>query len=270
VTKGTSYGVFINSLLVPYFIMHNNWRGIWVTVGVGTLVLSIAAIFIFVRLNILHDNDTVADSSDPNQACQQSSHLGIGKKTIPPWIITFLNGLTTMPFQNYLSPYLREELGCSLEIASQVWKIIGIIGMVAGFIVGWLSDQIGIRYSLILTYFLVLLAAILVVFGSTHSTLIVAGACFALAFYPIFGLVPAYIAKTAEGFASTKIFGVANITLGVGGMLGNFLGGWSKTLTGTFMWIYVAIGLLAVLLSFLVFSLPIEGAKVGISTQDHA
>jgi len=45
----------------------------------------------------------------------------------------------------------------------------------------------------------------------------------------------------------------------------------SMTLTGTFMWVYVAIGLLAVLLGFLAFLLPIEGAKsVGISTQNHA
>jgi MFS family permease len=93
---------------------------------------------------------------------------------------------------------------------------------------------------------------------------VVAGVLFAIAFYPIFGLVPAYVAKTAKAATATIIFGVANVTLGIGGMTGNYLAGVLKNLTGTFMWIYVAVAVSAVVLAILSIILPHEGQDLDV------
>lgn len=262
VSSGTSYGVFINGLIVPVFILQGDWRSIWLSVGAGTLVLTVVAALTFHRLGLLAkpraEQPPESAKEQTSGRAARTSRLPLDRASLVIWTITFFNGFTLLPFQNYLAPYLRDELGFSVTVASQVWALIGFIGMGAGFAIGALADRIGIRASLALTYACVLLSAALLVAVPEHYAFLVAGTAFALAFYPIFGLVPAYVAKTAEGAKATVIFGVANVTLGLGGMAGNFIGGWSKTATGTFIWVYVAIAAIAVLLAVLSFLLPSE------------
>lgn len=261
VSSGTSYGVFVNSLLVPIFVVGGDWRGVWLTVGAGTFVVTLIATVTFWKLGLFRR--PAAHAAAASGASGGGFLAGIGAAMVPwvliIWAITFLNGFSTLPFQNYLSPYLREELGFSVEFAAFVWGVIGFIGMFAGFVVGWMSDKTGVRLALVLTYLCVVAAATILVLAPTESLVVAAGVLFAVAFYPIFGLVPAYVAKTAEGAQATIVFGVANVTLGIGGMVGNAMFGFVASLTGTFTWIYVAIALAASLLAILSMVLPAEG-----------
>ncbi|MBH0247472.1 MFS transporter [Streptomyces cavourensis] len=165
-----------------------------------------------------------------------------------------------MPFQNYLSPYLREGLGFDIGFAAQVWGAIGIIGMFAGFAVGWLSDRIGVRAALVMCYTLFFLSAAILVVAPVGFLPMVSGVLFALAFYPIYGLVPAYVSKSASGAAATVIFGITNVTQGLGGIAGNYTAGFLKNVTGDFMWYYVVIAVTAVVLALLTLQLPREGS----------
>ncbi|WP_052341105.1 MFS transporter [Salinarimonas rosea] len=259
VSSGTSYGVFVNSLLVPIFVVSGDWRGVWFTVGAGTFVVTLVATVTFWKLGLFrHTREPVPASGGGG------FFAGMGAVMVPwvliIWAITFLNGFSTLPFQNYLSPYLREELGFSVAFAAWVWGVIGFIGMFAGFVVGWMSDKTGVRLALLFTYVCVFAASAILVVAPTETLAIGAGVLFAVAFYPIFGLVPAYVAKTARGAQATVIFGVANVTLGVGGMVGNYVFGVVANVTGTFVWIYVAIAATAVVLAILSVVLPTEGA----------
>lgn len=257
VSSGTSYGVFVNGLIVPVFVMNGNWRGAWLAVGAATLLLTLVAAAAFLRLGLLRTpHDRPARPPSPGGKGRR-----ISRASLTVWTITFLNGFALLPFQNYLSPYLRDELGFPVTVAGQVWAVIGFVGMGAGFAVGALSDRIGIRASLVLTYALVLTASLLVALVPAEPAMIGAAIAFALAFYPIFGLVPAYVSKTLSGAQATMVFGIANVTLGLGGMLGNFLGGWSRTGTGTFVWIYLAVAATALVLAALTAALPAEGRR---------
>ncbi|WP_372422244.1 MFS transporter [Salinarimonas chemoclinalis] len=259
VSSGTSYGVFVNSLLVPIFVVSGDWRGVWFTVGAGTFVVTAIATLTFWKLGLFRHTPEPAPAGG-----ERGFFAGMGAVMVPwvliIWAITFLNGFSTLPFQNYLSPYLREELGFSVAFAAWVWGVIGFIGMFAGFVVGWMSDKTGVRLALLFTYVCVFAASAILVVAPTETLAIGAGVLFAVAFYPIFGLVPAYVAKTAKGAQATVIFGVANVTLGVGGMVGNYVFGVVANVTGTFVWIYVTIAATAVVLAILSVVLPTEGA----------
>lgn len=258
-SSGTSYGVFINGLIAPYFITHHHWSDIWLTVGAATIMLTILSVLVLSRFGLFS-----TPPSEPTKAQDQKGFLsGFNKDfiTFPNciiWLMLFLNGLSCIPFQTYLAPYILDELNFPVEVAGRIWSIIGFIGMGGGFAIGALSDKTGIRSSLTLTYSFVALAALMVLVHSAQYQLVIAAVSFGLAFSAIFGLIPAYIAKTATPAQSTFIFGIANVTLGLGSMLGNFIGGWSKTFFGTFFWTYVAISAFATLSAVITWLLPNE------------
>ncbi|MFF7642788.1 MFS transporter [Streptomyces canus] len=270
ISSGTSYGVFVNSLLVPSFVGSGNWRGLWYCVGLGTLAVTAVAAYAFKRFGLFysptHDKHDAAEHTDQDPATDDTTSARAGWRmvlvrwVVIVWIIKFLNGFACMPFQNYLSPYLREGLGFDIDFASQVWGVIAVIGMGAGFAVGWLSDRIGVRRSMMLCYAMFFTSAVLLVVAPVGYVPMVSGVLFALAFYPIYGLVPAYVSKSASGAAATVIFGVTNVTQGLGGIVGNYTAGFLKNVTGDFMWYYVVIAVATVVLGALVLQLPGEGS----------
>lgn len=245
ISSGTSYGVFINGLIVPYFILHHHWRDIWLATGLGTLALTAVSVFCLRSAGIL------IDTSDKLQQEMGSRRQNGMQSTSTVWLILsifFLLGLAYIPFQTYLSPYLREELGLDVAVVGKVWSLIGFVGMGGGFLMGMLSDRIGIKPVLILTYLLTLIASAILCLAADSSWQMVAGVAFGLAFYALFGITPAYIAKIFSPERATMIFAMANVFMGTGCMIGNFMGGWSQTFSGTLIWVYVSVGVIAVIL----------------------
>jgi MFS family permease len=45
ISSGTSYGVFINGLLVSFLTLHGGWRSIWLSAGLISVALCVAAWF---------------------------------------------------------------------------------------------------------------------------------------------------------------------------------------------------------------------------------
>lgn len=255
-SSGTSYGVFLNGFIVPLFIIHHNWRAIWLFVGTVTLLLTAVGYFTFSKLKVLEQPRASSEHSGTLTPSYLRKFLSPQITTI--WAITFLIGFASFPFQNYLTPFLRDDLGVSISTAGQIWAIIGCVGMGAGFAIGALSERTGIRAALVLTYLCVVLSTLLLCLHSNETVLLAAGVAFGFGFYPIFGLVPTYISKTFPTREATILFGLANLSEALGSILGNFLGGWSKTETSSFLWIYVTIGIVALLSIALTLSLPNE------------
>jgi adenylyl-sulfate kinase len=103
-------------------------------------------------------------------------------------------------------------------------------------------------------------------FGLTASLFYLAAFLFALAFYPIFGLVPSYIGQIVPVSRLTQAFGIANVLIGLGGVCGNFLGGFSKDLTGSFSTVYWVVALLLFVQCVMVFMLGKPAVTEG---SDH-
>lgn len=259
ISSGTSYGVFINGMLIPSFLQTGNWQGVWYAVGGTSLGFVLFATVVFMRADLFAKTGPSRRPKPTKTTAVKAAPFARPELwVVLIWIITFFNGFSTLPFQNYLVPYLREELGADPAFSGRIWAMIGFVGMFSGFLLGALSDRIGIRKTMVITYGFILIACLLLIQAAGPFTLLLAGILFALAFYPIFGLVPAYIAKKSSRLSPTTIFSVANVTLGVGGVLGNFLAGASQTQFQTFTWVYVVAGALAILLAVMALALPVE------------
>jgi predicted MFS family arabinose efflux permease len=264
-SSGTSYGVFVNGLIAPPLLAASGWHSVWLTTGCLTAVILAAAAWRLRKISkITADRD-----SDPRGNIGAIAPLRHRLRPLlrPLGLLLiatmFLNGLACMPFQTYLVPLLREDLNWNAAAAARLWSLIGAVGMIGGFALGWLADRISIKWAMLVTYLLLAMAAILPLILSGVPTaaphwMDLAGLCFGLAFYAIFGLVPAYISACFRGDAATLLFGIGNIALGLGGLLGNVGGGYIKSISGSFAPVYGLILLSALLLIVLAWLTPNE------------
>lgn len=240
ISSGTSYGVFINGLLVSFLTLHGGWRSIWLTAGLISVALCLLAWFLLRSMAAGQDVEFSATRS----AAVGSDTPWLGRSLYLTWAIAFLNGMALLPFQTYLAPFLRDELGVSVRDTGFIWTTLGAVGMASGFLVGWIADKVGVRASLAMCFVSAGLAATLVFSFNSLPLFYLAAFLFALAFYPIFGLVPSYIGQIVPVNRLTQAFGIANVLIGLGGVCGNFLGGFSKDLTGSFSTVYWVVALL--------------------------
>lgn len=236
ISSGTNYGIFVNGLIVPYLLGHHGWRSVWGVTAALTLALAVAAR----AAPMGGQGGRAGDAPGAGGPSHRFKHALTPRFALLS-AISFMGGLGGLPFLTYFSAFLREELGLSATLAGQAWSVIGLVGMGSGFVLGALADRIGIRAGLCLAYLLVVAAAALACLHDSPGQILAAAALFGLSFFAIYGLIPAYISKTAPADVSATIFGVATTALGVGAMVGNFIGGWSKSASGTFFWLYVGI-----------------------------
>jgi predicted MFS family arabinose efflux permease len=261
VSSGTSYGVFINSLLVPLYAPRGEWSTVWWIVGLITVALAMGVGVVFTRARLFARVGHSGEQTETKVAV--STSLLTQPWVLMVWTMNFLLGFSTFPFQNYLSSYLRTELNFDVAYTAQIWASIGFVGMFSGLIVGWLSDRTGLRAAMLLVYACVAGAALIFVVHPVGHWPLAAGILFAVAFYPIFGLIPAYVSKMASSAAlAVTIFGVANILQGVGGMIGNFCAGLLASFNGSFVGVYAVIGLVALVMAGVALRLPREGQEV--------
>ncbi|WP_070106431.1 MFS transporter [Burkholderia plantarii] len=262
ISSGTSYGVFANGVFVPYAVTQSGWRAVWIVSGLAAVALTVLGALAFSRYRLFRDSGQEAGAAEAPRRAMASDGGRAGQLPII-WAVTFLNGLTLLPYQTYLVPIIREELHYPITTAGHVWSMIGAIGMIAGFAVGALADRIGVRRAMIMTFVFAGLAAGLIWLDVGVPGLYLSAVLFGLSFYPIFGLVPAYMSKTLPPGTLTRAFGIANVMVGIGGMIGNFAGGWAKAHIGSLGNVYAAITLLLCLQVALACVLRAEGAAPG-------
>jgi predicted MFS family arabinose efflux permease len=267
ISSGTTYGVFVSAAIIPALTHTIGWRAVWFAVAGVSLALILVACRLFSRLGLFSDlpdpagSEAAGSGVDGPDAGRPRRSLAAGIAFLSVWmvgiwVIKFMNGFSFMSFQNFLAPLLRDHGGQSIEYSSAVWMTIAVVGAVAGFAVGRLGDVLGLRRTLTLCYGL-FLASCLLLHGAQSGWMPFAAAMlFGLSFYPIYGLVPAYVGRVSTVSQATLIFGLANVFQGAGGVVGNLVGGSVATDTAWLPNYYLLLGAGAFVLGAATLALP--------------
>ncbi len=250
-SSGTAYGVFINGMIIQFFLDDYGWRFIWLASFILTACLWVGAWVLFFRTRRRAQTGTRQEAQTEAQSGAVADTAGVGAEAHPAnphgfnaprrlailvIVSMFFHGFACVPFQNYFSSFLVAEYGYRVVETATAWKIIGVVGMFSGFLMGWLGDRITIRWSLMISLILLLISTLMLIVGLAQGYWIwLIAICFGMAFYPIFGLVPAFIARNFSGARASRIFGLGNVGLGIGAALGNVVGGALKASTGSFV-----------------------------------
>jgi MFS family permease len=254
ISSAPAYGVLTNSALVPVFAGNGHWQMVWYVTGLLTLALTVVTVLLFGRAGLFGNTDGHATGTATTSG---SASL----RSTMPWValifvLGFINGMMPYPYLTYLSPYLREEMGYSVGFASWLWATIGAVGIAAGFIVGLISSRLGSRHAMLFCYLNFLAAGTVMALMPTMPLSIVSGILFSLGFYPIYGLLPAYVSHRAVPRVAVTIFGICTVLQGAGGTAGNFLGGLMKTWAHSFNGIYLGVAVIAAIAVALTILLP--------------
>ncbi len=249
VSSGTSYGVFLNGALVPPVLAIAGWRGAWLMMALLTALL-LAAFVLQLR------SVQPASPARPEERWEPAA-VRHGPVVVLVAIM-FATGLACAPLQTYLGGLLREDGGWDAQAATQVWSVLGVAGMIGGVAFGWLADRLSVRLALVLAATVLLLAVLGLTRPAEKLLVYPAIAGFGIAFMAMFGLVPAYLARTVVGAGATRMFGIVNMALAVGNMTGNLAGGLLRASTGSFLPLYGAIAVVVLAVLILAILLPDE------------
>lgn len=255
IASGTNYGLCFNGLLVPALLPTFGWRSVWLTAGGLTLLLSGLLWWTLDRAFLLsRDGGRPRRQAVPWRLVAHTRYLVV-------YLLAFLGGLSGVPFANYFSVFIRDDLHRSIAFSGEAWLVMGVTGAVGGVLFGALGDKAGLRLALATATALLATSATIVATGTAAALLIFAAGFFGASFFSIFGLLPAYVGKTAEAALIPTVCGLVECSLGLGGALGSFLGGLSPHLVGSFRPVYVGAGIISAVMICLSSLLPRESER---------
>ncbi|WP_293853937.1 nitrate/nitrite transporter [uncultured Alsobacter sp.] len=238
IAAGTSYGLLVNAWLVANLLDGQGWRALWLIAAGLTVAL---ATFGTLRLRRLAGPAGGLPSGAAAQGtlAQRLRALPRGT-TVLVLSLMFLNGLASIPYQTFISPYVEAESTMGREAATLAWRVIAVVGMFSGFLFGGLGDRITPRRALVVCFAVMACGFVVTIAGvRLNSVAVLASGAFLFAFvyYAMFGLVAAYIAFFF-GAGSAVVFAVGNVLMGLGAVLGNVIGDTLKEATGSFESVY--------------------------------
>ncbi|RWL94330.1 MAG: MFS transporter [Mesorhizobium sp.] len=263
ISSGQSYADFASGLLVASLLPIIGWRNIWFFIAVLGMAITVFSILYLFRHGIIEAPVEVrANMPDSDRSSVKKRLRAISnRQSMMIWLIMLASGLSTYPFQTYISPFVRDELGFSVNLAGGMWSAIGFVGMWGGFAMGFIADRAGIRTALTICFLAMLVSSLLVFFHPNATSLVAAAALYGLAYFSMYGLFPAYISKSFDPTASTTVFGVGNVLLGLSTTLGGFFGGFAKSVFGTFHPVYLSVSVVSLGLVLLTLFLKREGVN---------
>ena len=243
ITSGSNLGILVNGLLVPFFLAGSGWRPIWLVVGLLSAGTTVVGVFLMSVTGVLKmDRQAPKTVSKSNASKSTISRVrSIDRRFFILAAVYGCIGLFGTSLTTYLSAYMRDELAMSAALVGQTWSMIGIAGLVSGFLMGWLADRIGIKRTMQISIFLAIVATLLVLHHAFPLEFIIVGILIAFGFFPLYALVAGYVGKYAPPEQATLIFGWLNVVHNIAVMVGAYLGGLLQTWTGTFFWSYMLV-----------------------------
>jgi MFS family permease len=263
--SGTNFGVLLNGLMVPALLASWGWRSVWLVTAMLTTVLSAVMVLMFKRFRPA--SATPPRVTPPRQFKSPGLRPMLAKKFLLVYGIAVLCGFAGVPFITYFSAYSHDDLHLGLDVTAHAWALVGLVGVVSGLVLGMIGDmhgspdrngraqRDGMRAALVSAGVLLLCASLIAASRPGGYALMVAAVAFGFSFFPIFGLLHAYVGKTSAPALAALVCGICEAAFGVGGALGNVMGGLCKALFGSFQPVYgLASGASVILigLSFLV------------------
>lgn len=237
--------VFVDGVLSSFFLEHYHWRSLW---QVAALLCLFNCCLCWVVLKLVKAWDYTAKDREARHISNIELFRWFKTRSGAILISQFaICGFSFVSFQIYLAPFLRDELGVGLKTAAVMWSVMGISGIFGGIVIGIITDRIGVKASFGLVFTMAVVATALICLPVNSISILAMAVLFGISHAAIYGLGPAYIAKTLSKDLAATAFSSATMVLVFGSLIGNFAGGWSEGRFGSFSGFYITLGVFFVI-----------------------
>ncbi len=234
---GAALGVLLNGVFVQTSESLHSWR-------VSFVVAALLAIIPIVGCLIVYRRPVTQPSSGGGS--QHSGYRRVlasraGRVVV---VSSLVVGITGFPFSVFLTATAIDELHTSSFSAGLLWWLIGILGAVAGPLLGRYSDRTSPLRALttLAIAYLAGLAVLIVAWG--YIGLLIASIGFALLNYPVWGIVGALANDHFDSGLAVRSISLGLIGASLSGAVGNAVAGAWIDSSGTFRGPVIVIALI--------------------------
>jgi MFS family permease len=264
VDLGTTAGIGCFSLLVPIIIRNHDWRMVWTSLGIITLVVAAMDFFL-----IKSRPDAEAALPDPvnAQKAGPSDHGTYGRIFrdrrfyLIGFSYLFISFAVIIPF-TFLITFATQKLAIPYASATGLLLVMAVAGSMGKLILAHISDRTGRVRIMMLCGVLTAAGSLGMAFAGQLSSLQVCSAVFGIGYGTLWAVYAASARDLFPGNLSGTIIGLWTLFHGVGSVIGPVLSGWTIDASGNYYHAFV-LGAVASLLSLLLL-LPLR-KNVGVS-----
>jgi predicted MFS family arabinose efflux permease len=232
VSSGSSLALVITGPVVPVVISAggaHGWRLAWYFFAALTFLVGV--------LTILFQRDRPHSVAAPTRLDIKSVlrsryawHLGF---------VYMMFGFAYMVYFTFFQKRLTHDLHFSPAAAGDFFLVLGVFSIVCGVLWGVVSDRIGRGRALAGMCLLQAAAAALFAWWPSTPGLVLSAVLFGLTAIAVPGIVGAGCGDQFGPVLASASLGFVTIFLGIGQVLGPYLGGWLADAHGTFSYSYL-------------------------------
>lgn len=245
ISSGTNFGLMLNGALTYWILADGTWRDLFIATAIIAAGLSLIWALAVRRTHAFANDGLTSDRVLGVAHAERGSkelHVKIGSVMA----VAGLGAFVGMPATSFLSSFTVNDLGLPDWSSAAAWSVMGMVGAVSGAGLGAVSDRFGYRAAFGAALALLVITASMFAFGPVFiATPFIIAIGLGAGFFPIYGLIPSYIAKVAPPEIATRTFGFVNVALGVFGMFGNAASGLLRDATGDHTLFFGALGTVA-------------------------
>jgi sugar phosphate permease len=239
-SSGAGFGLM--GLFLPLIVVQYSWRFGWAMLGIAGI-----ALFLVDGL-LLRDRPEDMGLSPcggrPGEAGEKDFSKRPGYLQILKqrqfWIVGvsyLMIAYASYALIDFIVTYGKMELDIPYKVSSSFITVAAFTGIPGGILIMILSGYIGTKKSLGLTYALVALSILFVVFSGDNVPLLIVGiAWFGVLYGGIFPLVAACARDYFPREITGTVLGLLTIFYGLGAMVSPIVTGHLADVTGTFRW----------------------------------
>ncbi|KTC44677.1 hypothetical protein AO262_25805 [Pseudomonas fluorescens ABAC62] len=232
-SSGAAFAICLNGVLIA-MLQGISLRHFWLICAGLTLIVTLLT---FWALAPLASGKSSQPNSPPSlrRVLRQWLNLCRGYPVALHILLlsAFIGGISG-PFLNFLSAFASERLGANAQITGSLWTLIGISGAVGGVLLGSLADRWGALRVMALSISAFGLAMLALLWQPGLSLTWLAAGLFALFYFPVWGLMAAYLSARLNPVQSLQVVSLSMVGYGLGSASANWLCGWLLQATGNF------------------------------------
>jgi predicted MFS family arabinose efflux permease len=232
-SSGAAFAICLNGTLIA--LLHGiSLMHFWLICAGLTLIATLLTFWALAPLAKEHD---LKPGSAPSlrRVLRQWLHLCLEHPVALHVLLlsAFIGGISG-PFLNFLSAFASEQLGANAQITGSLWTLIGIGGVLGGLLLGSLADRWGALKVMTLSISAFGLAMLALLWRPSLSLTWLAAGLFALFYFPVWGLMAAYLSTRLSPVQSLQVVSLSMVGYGLGSATANWLCGVLLQATGQF------------------------------------